>query len=325
MARYNCRICKRKFSSPNGFTQHANAVHRGIKTLSIQQRSQQFQQFQTIEHNSNLWSMPIVASRTIEHTQQRSQQFQQFQTIEHDSNLWSMPITVIIEKPPFLTTSPEISALESKETWLDMESAQTSKAGEPLDEDKLQYNLRSRTMEIEPPAAIIDEDSEQSSEESLIGIQDITLDPEDLQGATLENALETLEGANKPERLAEWPSDAYRDFMELVVEGNISNKIRDRIIKFFNKHSNLEELPLPKSTKSGKDYLNQIQSPSVDFKEKVIATYAGVEFTLHYRPIFRAIQTLLQRPGITDNFVLRGVLRKEKVGLNFFNASRKCL
>jgi hypothetical protein len=76
-------------------------------------------------------------------------------------------------------------------------------------------------------------------------------------------------------------------------------------------------------TKSGKDYLNDIKSPSVDFKEKVVATYSGVEFTLYYRPIFRAIQTLLQRPGITDSFVRQGILRKEKVGLNFFGASRR--
>src|SRR5438270_12723577 len=111
--------------------------------------------------------------------------------------------------------------------------------------------------------------------------------------------------------------------MELVIEGNISNTIGDRIIKFFNKHSNLEESPLPKSTKSGKDYLNQIQSPSVDFKEKMVATYRGIEFTLHYRPIFRAIQTLIQRPGVTENIVLQGILRKEKVGLSFFEVAEK--
>ena len=66
--------------------------------------------------------------------------------------------------------------------------------------------------------------------------------------------------------------------MELIVEGNISNNIGDKMIKFFNKHSNLEKLPLPSSTKNGKDYLNQINSPSVDFKEKVVATYNEVNF-----------------------------------------------
>jgi len=82
--------------------------------------------------------------------------------------------------------------------------------------------------------------------------------------------------------------------MELIVEGNISNKIGDKIIKFFNKHSNLEKSPLPSSTKNGKDYLNQINLPSVDFKEKIVATYNKINFTIPYYPIFCAIQVLLQ-------------------------------
>ena len=79
-----------------------------------------------------------------------------------------------------------------------------------------------------------------------------------------------------------WPNEAYRDFMELIIEGNITNKIGDKIIKFFNKHSSLKDSPLPSSTKNGKDYLNQINSPSLDFKEKNIATYNEVNFTLYY-------------------------------------------
>ena len=82
--------------------------------------------------------------------------------------------------------------------------------------------------------------------------------------------------------MAKWPNEAYREFMELIVDGNISNKIGNKIIKLFNKHSNLENSPLPTSTKSGKDYLNQINSPLLDFKEKVIVTYNEVNFTLYY-------------------------------------------
>ncbi|PKC52518.1 hypothetical protein RhiirA1_481307, partial [Rhizophagus irregularis] len=60
--------------------------------------------------------------------------------------------------------------------------------------------------------------------------------------------------------------------------------------------NNLKESPLPKSTKNGKDYLNQITSPSLDFKKKVVSTYSGIDITLYYHPIFCAIQALLQRP-----------------------------
>ncbi|CAG8847949.1 27912_t:CDS:2, partial [Gigaspora margarita] len=122
------------------------------------------------------------------------------------------------------------------------------------------------------------------------------LDIANLQRTTLNDALDSIEKKNKPERIAKWPNNTYQDFMELIVEGNIFNNIGDKIIKFFNKHSNLEVSPLPKSTKNGKDYLNQIKSPSINFKEKVVAIYSGNNITLHYHPIFRAIQALLQRP-----------------------------
>lgn len=101
--------------------------------------------------------------------------------------------------------------------------------------------------------------------------------------------------------------------MELIIKGNISNKIGDKIIKFFNKYSNLKKSPLPKSTKNGKDYLNQINSPSVKFKEKVVASYSGIDFTFYYRPIFRTIQALLQQPEVTDYFVHKEILKKKKV------------
>ena len=73
----------------------------------------------------------------------------------------------------------------------------------------------------------------------------------------------------------------------------------------------IEDSPLPNSTKNGKNYLNQINSPSLNFKEKVVATYNEVNFTLYYQPIFRSIQTLIQRSKVTDNFVHKGILKKD--------------
>src|SRR5256884_3171660 len=99
--------------------------------------------------------------------------------------------------------------------------------------------------------------------------------------------------------------------MEIIKKGNNSNKICDKIIKFFNKYSNLKNSPLPKLTKNGKDYLNQINSPSVDFKEKVVATYKEVDFKLYYQPIFRVIQALMQCPIVSENFVHKGVFNKK--------------
>ncbi|GET51387.1 hypothetical protein GLOIN_2v1848756 [Rhizophagus irregularis DAOM 181602=DAOM 197198] len=49
-----------------------------------------------------------------------------------------------------------------------------------------------------------------------------------------------------------------------------------------------------------------------DFKEKVVATYNKINFTLYYRPLFRAIQALLQRPEVANNFVHKGIQNKMK-------------
>ena len=49
------------------------------------------------------------------------------------------------------------------------------------------------------------------------------------------------------EAKAEYPNLAYADFMTLVTKHKINNATSNAIIKFFNKHANLEKSSLPKS------------------------------------------------------------------------------
>ena len=239
--------------------------------------------------------------------QGRMSLFQQNENVQHDERLWSTPITM---------TSSASSSQEKFASQDEMEDIAFDDTIQDLEEvvtgEKPSYNLRKRAR-LENIEERVIENVEESEIESPVNLEDI--DPEDLQGASLDDALDAIEGKNAPERVAKWPNDAYRDFMELIVDGNISNKTGDKIIKFFNKYSNLEKSPLPSSTKTGKDYLNQINSPSIDFKEKVVETYNEVNFTLYYRPIFRAIQALLQRPEVANNFVYKGNIKKMKVSL----------
>ena len=65
----------------------------------------------------------------------------------------------------------------------------------PLEEPH--YILRSSTKNIKLPEEIIEES------ELLIHLKDIGFDSEDLQGVTLDNVFETIEGKNKPESIAE--------------------------------------------------------------------------------------------------------------------------
>jgi len=305
MVVYRCNICKREFSTHGGLTQHANAKHQG--RISLSRHNEPVQQTSSQLHEPSRLR-PLQPPRDVTRP-------------EHDAELWSQPITITIP-----TTSQEKSELQDDDTVMEdtvFNENLSRKDEELVDtvvdlESKPCYNLRKRVHVIESDT--IEERADEETElEMPISLENIDFDSEDLQGATLNNALDSIEGRNAPENVARWPNEAYREFMELVIEGNISNSIGDKIIKFFNKHSNLEESPLPKSTKSGKDYLNQINSPSLDFKEKVVPTCYDIDFTLYYPPIFRAIQVLLQRPKVADNFVHKGILKKDvNTGVRIF-------
>lgn len=237
---------------------------------------------------------------------QRSQSLQSIQSPEHDSSLWSTPITMIPE--PTSSTFAKSSASRINITDIIIDEIPESEPqhylqshAESEGKENIEENIEVENMEMDVQ----------------INFEDHDFDSEDLQGASIDDALDAIKGKNKPENIANWPNDAYREFMELIIEGNISNKIGNKIIKFFNKYSNIEKSPLPSSTKSGKDFLNQINSPSIDFKKKVVATYNEVDFTLYYRPIFRSIQALLQRSEVADNFIHKGILRKDDSGRIF--------
>ena|SRR2546421_318230 len=96
---------------------------------------------------------------------------------------------------------------------------------EPI-EPQPHYNLRSQVWNIE-----IKEDIEDL--EPPMTLKEPDFDLKDFKDASLENALNTVKGKNKPERVTEWSNDAYRDFMKLIVENNISNKTDDKFIKIF--------------------------------------------------------------------------------------------
>src|SRR6266480_1511257 len=283
---YHCRICQRKFSTQSGLTRHANTVHHGRIILSQANEPSRYQRLDS------------TISRP-----------------EHDEVLWN---TSIIR--PTLTNNPTPN--DDVEMEEPSEDVQMQEIESIIEDDPIHcYNLRSQVQNIETEDTNFE--TEDNSENSETKIQlPINLEPdfdlENLQGASLENALDIVEGKNKPERVAEWPNDAYHDFMKLIVENNVSNKTGDKFIKFFNKYSHLKEFLLPKSTKNGKDYLNQINSPLVNFKEKVVATYEEVDFKLYYWPIFHAIQALLQRPEVNDKFVNKGILKKDVDGIRIF-------
>ena len=66
-------------------------------------------------------------------------------------------------------------------------------------------------------------------------------DLEDYEGASFDDAFNDLQ----ENQTIEWPNDAYRDFMKLVNNYQLSNSAGNAIINFFNTYSNLDISPLP--------------------------------------------------------------------------------
>ncbi|GET03196.1 hypothetical protein GLOIN_2v1764901 [Rhizophagus clarus] len=202
MDNYHCRICKRYFKTTSRLTRHANTMHQGRTTI-LRVNEQQFHDESSIqipEHDETLWTMPIVNPSV---------------AITQETNA------------PFSPSTPQANDID-----IEME----------VDYEVLpRYNLQSQARNRETEETIGESAENIETESQLLAtFRETDCDPEDLQGASLDDALDTIEEKNKPKHIAEWPSDAYW-------------------------HSNLEKSPLPKSTKDGKDYLNQISSPSIDF------------------------------------------------------------
>ncbi|CAG8767012.1 17348_t:CDS:2, partial [Racocetra fulgida] len=65
----------------------------------------------------------------------------------------------------------------------------------------------------------------QSDFDKIAEVFDICSDPEDIQGATIDNTLDSIERKNKPQVLAAWPNNAYRDYMELIIEVSFTARI----------------------------------------------------------------------------------------------------
>ncbi|GET52140.1 hypothetical protein GLOIN_2v1783703 [Rhizophagus irregularis DAOM 181602=DAOM 197198] len=64
-----------------------------------------------------------------------------------------------------------------------------------------------------------------------------------------------------------FPNDAYNDLMLLVTKYKINNKGGNEIIRFFNKHSNLTESPLPKNIEQGRAFMNNMQFSNLEFSK----------------------------------------------------------
>lgn len=148
---------------------------------------------------------------------------------------------------------------------------------------------------------IDDENDEDETVEDVNLTFPLSIDSEDYCGTTLDDAIK--DKMHPPN--TEWPNDIYREFMEIIMEYQLSNSCGDRIIKLFNKSRNTEKNSLPKNTKEGRKFLDASEFPYMKFKKIPITNFQDVDYNFYYQPIIHGIKVLLLQPDINKEFVLK--------------------
>jgi hypothetical protein len=127
-----------------------------------------------------------------------------------------------------------------------------------------------------------------------------SIDSDDLKGASfLECAKESLENP-----WLQWPNEAYWDFARICVTFDLSDSTMDALIHFFNCYTNFEKSLLPTNAKEMRKFINSIEAPLLDFKEKSLLEFEDETYTLYYQPIIKVIKNLLKKPDITEEFIV---------------------
>lgn len=120
-----------------------------------------------------------------------------------------------------------------------------------------------------------------------------------------ENVLkEDILEESEPEINPDYPNEAYGDLMSLVTKHKLSNKTGNAIIKFFNKHANLNTSPLPKSIEKGRKYMDNMNIPTLSFTKTLVDNYKDKGYYLHHRSLINCIKNILSISDISQNFAL---------------------
>jgi hypothetical protein len=146
--------------------------------------------------------------------------------------------------------------------------------------------------------SIVSAISEMSLEDNFENILDSSEEPSEEP--------EIFEESKNPnsKTCTEFPNDAYKDLMLLVTNYKINNKGGNEIIRFFNKHSNLAESPLPKNIEQGRAFMNNMKFSNLEFSKVLITKHKDKDYFLYYQNLIHCIKNILVVPDITQNFAL---------------------
>jgi hypothetical protein len=173
----------------------------------------------------------------------------------------------------------------------------------------------------------MDVDNETDEEINVNLTFPLFIDSEDYCGTTLDDAIN--DKMHPP--TTEWPNEIYREFIEIIIEYQLSNSCGDRLIKLFNSIKNVDKKLFPKSTKEGRKFLDTSDYPYMKFKKVPITNFQDVDYDFYYQPIINGIKTLLLQPDINEEFVLQYQNNAsvktygEQFESNWWNATKKTI
>ena len=177
-----------------------------------------------------------------------------FFNIHYFSNhsAYSQHVKKYIEKHEISTEESNIEISDTNEMSLDSEDFSQSVQEENSFEINMQESDHDYSGDISfsnIPSEFISNSENFENLPSNFSFEEEIL-PESLQSFEDEFKDES-EDESEEEPIKDFPNKAYADLMELVIKNNLNNKTGNAIIKFFNKYSNLLQLPLPKNIETG--------------------------------------------------------------------------
>ncbi|RHZ44853.1 hypothetical protein Glove_708g3 [Diversispora epigaea] len=177
----------------------------------------------------------------------------------------------------------------------------------PVSEISYQYESDSnyagdvslRSEEFENFDEILSESLQNYTEKSNTNMSN-TLQELEPKSLTLQDNIEESEVEIK-----EFPNEAYADLMTLVTKHNLSNKAGNSIIKFFNRHSDLSQSPLPKNIETGRKFMDKMNISQLSYSKHCILVHNNREYFINYRPIKNCIEILLSNSEILQHFIFK--------------------
>src|SRR4051812_17859417 len=92
------------------------------------------------------------------------------------------------------------------------------------------------------------------------------------------NILEDILEESELEINSDYPNEAYGDLMSLVTKHKLSNATGNAIIKFFNKHTNLNTSPLLISIEKERKYMDNMNLSTLTFTKILVKNYKNKEY-----------------------------------------------